>query len=139
MKKLIFTLTKITSPWKISQSKAIYTAIRVNVTCEGAVWREGQETTLAHVPTEIFAYMKSGDEYVFDHVCGAMDLVDIKTEEGGLWCRKNYVDIIFPSIEIASDAQDEIESDVRFLAREIESYTDIVGSKTKEIKDGYDN
>ena len=137
MKKLIFSTAITVSPWKTGQSKGVYTTIRMNMTCLNAVWKENDETTTANVPTEIFAYIKSGNKYIFDHICSAMDLADMPTTEGSSWCRRNYIDILFPSFEIAEDSADHIREDIQFLCREIESYTNIKGQKTENISDDY--
>lgn len=137
MKKLKFSTTVASSPWKTGYSKGVYTTIRLNITCTGATWLENDEESSANVPTEIFAYIKSGDKYIFDHVCSAMDLADMKTAEGGNWCRKNYIDILLPAFEIAEETADHIRDDIKFLCREIESYTNIKGTKTENIGDGY--
>lgn len=107
------------------------------MTCTGALWLEDDVETSANVPLEIFAYLKSGNTYTFDHVCSAMDLADMKTEEGGNWCRKNYIDILLPSFQVAEDTLAQIKDDIRFLCREIESYTNIKGQRTENISDDY--
>lgn len=137
MKKLRFSTAITVSPWKTSASAAVYTTIRMNMTCLGAVWEENDTETNATVPTEIFAYIKSGNKYIFDHVCSAMDLADLPTSEGNNWCRKNYIDILFPTFNVAEESAEYIRKDIQFLCREIESYTNIKGQKTEEIGDDY--
>lgn len=137
MKKLIFSTANTVSPWKIGQSKGVYTTIRMNMTCIKAEWMENEAATPANVPTEIFAYIRSGNKYIFDHICSAMDLADMPTTEGGNWCRRNYIDILFPSFEIAEDSVKHIREDIQFLCREIESYTNIKGQRTENIGDDY--
>lgn len=129
----VFTITEAASPWQTGQSKAPYAVIRLEITCTKAVWVENAVETASTIPTEIFAYLKTGDGYVFNHVCSAVDLLEISDEEGGTWCRKNSVDILFPAVEVADEAREKIESDIRFLISEIKSYTTLVGTETKEI------
>ena len=133
MKTLKFNLTTAASPWKTKQSKAVYTTIRLAIKCNSVQWLDGGEETPAAVSSKIFAYMQSGDDYLFSHVCSAVDLLEIPEEEGGRWLRKDSVDILLPSIELAEESRDKIESDIRFLAREISSYTTLIGTQKSEV------
>lgn len=133
MKILQFNMTTAASPWKARQSKAIYTTIRLAMKCDSVVWIDKGIETEAAVSNKIFAYMRTGDTYSFSHVCSAVDLLELPEEEGSEWLRKDSMDVLVPSIEIANESRDKIEGDIRFLAREISSYTTLVGIEKREV------
>ena len=61
------------------------------------------------------------------------NLLELSENEGGVWARKDYIDLIFPSIELALEGRCKIESDIRFLAHEIENYEKASEQETIEI------
>lgn len=133
MKTLKFAITRASSPWKTGQSKAPCTATRLAMQCTGVSWNINGVITPASVSTSIFAYMNTDAGYIFNHVCSSTDLLEIPEEEGEDWVRKDSFDMLFPAIELAEEAEAKLESDIRYLAREIGSYTDLTGTRNREI------
>lgn len=133
MKVLQFTIDVTTTPWKCGQSKAPFSAIRLAMRCTDVAWYVAGEYAAANISKAIFAYLKADGEYTFNHVCGAVDLLELSENEGGVWARKDYIDLIFPSIELALEGRCKIESDIRFLAHEIENYEKASEKETVEI------
>ncbi len=133
MKVLQFTLDVTTTPWKCGQSKAPFAAIRLAMRCTGVSWYVAGKEVEANISKSIFAYLRVEDKYNFNHVCGAVDLLELSENEGGVWARKDYIDLIFPSIELALEGRCKIESDIRYLAHEIENYEKASEQETIEI------
>lgn len=133
MKKILFSMQSVASPWKKGQPKAHHACVRLAVECTGTEWIGSNDP--CPVSKAIFAYLKVNDTYVFNHVCSAVDLAEIPETEDEKWCRKDYVDILLPSFELAEEALSKIKNDVEYLTREINSYREVVGIDTFEVKD----
>lgn len=133
MKYLKFNITRSFSSWRTGESKAPSAAYRLSIVCNGLYWVDEGKETEAQISPAIFAYMRHSGEYTFNHVCSAVDMFEIPEEEGTLWCRKKSVDLLFPSVELAEESLEEIEDDLRFLAREIVGYNNLIGTKTYEV------
>lgn len=133
MRYLKFNITRSFSSWHTLDYKAPSAACRLAVTCNKAVWVENGEETDAKISPAVFVFMRHRNDYEFNHVCGAADMFEIPEEEGTLWVRKDTVDLILPSIEIAEETMDKIEDDLRFLAREIMGYNNLIGTVTYEV------
>ena len=133
MKEIRFSIRTASSPWDCGQPKAHHACVRLEMTCVEASWIDNAITSPANVSTAIFAYLKTGDTYTFNHVCSAVDLVEMPEEEGETWCRRNYVDILLPAFELADEAYSKILSDVSYLTREINSYRKMVGVSEIEV------
>lgn len=133
MKEIRFSIRIASSPWDCGQRKAHHACVRLEMTCTETAWIENGATMPSNVPTAIFAYLKTGDTYTFNHVCSAVDLAEISEDEGGMWCRRNYVDVLLPAFEVAEEAYSKILSDISYLTREINSYRTLRGVSEIEV------
>lgn len=137
MKEIRFSIRTASSPWDCGQPKAHHSCVRLEMVCTETSWIDSGVTSPSNVSNAIFAYLKTGDSYAFNHVCSAVDLVELPEEEGGMWCRRSSVDLLLPAFEIAEEAHCKILSDIEFLTREINSYRLITGISEIEVCDGY--
>lgn len=133
MKTLKFRYTSAIAPWKFRKSKALRTVIRVAVQCTGAILADDGEEREVEGLTAIFAYLKNAGGYSFNHVCNAVDMKEIPDKEGDLWTRKDSIDILVPALETAEETLAKLEEDIRFLAREITSYNELVRLEEREV------
>ena len=133
MKRLKFRYSTAIAPWKVRKSKSVRTVIRVAIQCTGAILVDGTEEKELEGLTEIFAYLKNAGGYTFNHVCNAVDMKEIPNKEGDLWTRKDSIDILIPALETAEETLAKLEEDMRFLAREITSYNELVRLEEREV------
>lgn len=86
----------------------------------------------------IFAYRRIGAnpekyEYVFDHVCSTVDMVEyplmnnLQNGESFKWCRSDVIDILVRTLSIADDFIAEVKSDVELLYRNMQIHNEDTG------------
>lgn len=115
-------------------------SIRVQIKCLSD--KEGADTA-------IFAYRRSNDSLIFDHVCSTVDMVEypvvtvdtndvvdtssLVNGESFKWCRRDIVDLLVRSLLTAEDFIDEVKSDVRMLYTNMRANDKIVGIEEYEL------
>lgn len=90
------------------------------------------------VDTAVFAYRIINGEYIFDHICSTVDMVEypiadseyIHNGESFKWCRRDYVDILVRTLSIAEDFIEKVVSDVKLLYYNMEAHNRVVGTDT---------
>lgn len=120
-----FTLAVACSPYNNSDQRNM----RVQIKClPNYAGEEGIE-----IDTAVFAYRYIDGEFLFDHVCSTVDMVeyplynDLVNGESFKWCRKDVVDILVRTLSIAEDFIEEVKSDVSMLYRNMLAHNRLVG------------
>lgn len=131
-----FALSIASSPWKAGASKARFSCVRVALECTEVTSDSG-----ATVSRGVFVYQRTPIGDLFDHIASAVELVELPLGEPWpgaepQWFRKSTADLLFSCFEVANEAVEKIEDDLRFLAREVDSYRTLVGQRTEVVSDG---
>lgn len=108
-------ITKAVSPYRCGSS----IGVRVRLTCK---------TTEGLTP-KIFAYQAATNK--FNHVCNVIDLVECPEDnpaEGSwpYWYRKDYVDLLVPTVPAAYDFIKKVEEDVVDLYNMMKQYNVLI-------------
>ena len=130
-----YTLAVACSPYNNSDQRNI----RVQIKClPNYAGDEGVDMDAA-----VFAYRYIDGEFLFDHVCSTVDMVeyplydDLVNGESFKWCRKDVVDILVRALSIAEDFIDEVKSDVNMLYQNMLAHNRLVGTGNYLIGKAY--
>lgn len=117
-KKSAIKITKAVSPYYCDSS----IGVRVKLVC----------TTTEGLSPKIFAYHSKTKK--FNHVCNVIDLIECPEDtpsEGNWpwWYRKDYVDLLVPTVSVAYDFIKKVEDDIADLYRMMKYYNVLVTEK----------
>ena len=115
-----FKLKETVSPYRCGSS----IGVRVYIQCIAS----------DRLSPKVFAYGPSTiiEEGKFNHVCNVIDMVECPEDERAeepwpLWFRKDYVDLLVPTVDDAYDFVQKVEEDVQDLYRMMKQYGKVVG------------
>lgn len=111
-------ITKAVSPYRCDSS----IGVRVKLIC----------TTTEKLSPKIFAYHSKTKK--FNHVCNVLDLIECPEDtppEGNwpFWYRKDYVDLLVPTVDAAHDFIEKVEEDVADLYNMMQQYNTLITEK----------
>ena len=111
-------ITKAVSPYRCGSS----IGVRVRLTCK----------TSEKLSPKIFAYNSKTKK--FNHVCNVIDLIECPEDtpsEGNwpFWYRKDYVDLLVPTVGMAYDFMKKVDEDVADLYAMMQQYNTLITEK----------
>lgn len=111
-------ITKAVSPYRCDSS----IGVRVKLICK----------TTPKLSPKIFAYHSKTQK--FNHVCNVIDLIECPEDtppEGNwpFWYRKDYVDLLVPTVGAAHDFIKKVEEDVADLYKMMQQYNTLITEK----------